>query len=316
MCYAALGIVEGIVNGEKARKMKPGWFLLAASVISLLAVCPAAALSQPATVDAGCGTATIDGHARPIEWTNAGKVGLFPDIAGATEVGNPVTLPNAQVSPAQKVSGELWVMNDTSHLYMAVSLSLDQAKLHPDWWTGLVLAMFTDEGDPLDGQWDASACGPPLPGEGLVKTYEKGPEIPSIELEVFFPWSELGHCSSQPLVGVQRKVQPGTPMVFEQAFDLSSSELDKVRPGDCFRFGLQFDAWGCERGSGCAGEGNWLAGSARWPELFDYTPATLGEICLDPCEPEFVPEPGTILLFGSGLTGLAAYATLRRRARA
>ena len=33
-------------------------------------------------------------------------------------------------------------------------------------------------------------------------------------------------------------------------------------------------------------------------------------------EEEFVPEPGTIMLLGSGLAGLAGYATLRWRARA
>ena len=33
------------------------------------------------------------------------------------------------------------------------------------------------------------------------------------------------------------------------------------------------------------------------------------------CEVEFVPEPGSILLLGSGLAGLAGYATLRWRAR-
>ena len=40
-----------------------------------------------------------------------------------------------------------------------------------------------------------------------------------------------------------------------------------------------------------------------------------GALEVEPCEVEFVPEPGSILLVGSGLAGLAGYATLRWRAR-
>jgi hypothetical protein len=296
--------------------MNPRWLLLAVSVICLLTVLPTAALSQGASVSAGCGTPTIDGHAWSIEWANAGKVDLIPAvIPPSSQAVSPIPLPDVETSQLDEASGEMWVMHDESYFYLAGSLVLDHATLHPDWWVGRITIQFTDEGDPLDGEWDALDCGPPLPGEGDVASLEEGDALGGTSGDYFGPHSQLATCDPQPLVGVEWEAEGGTPIVFEHAFNLTTSELDKVGPGDCFRLGLTLSGLGCEWGSGCGDGGDWLKGYAAWPTGWGPMPSICGVVCLEPCEEGFVPEPSSILLLGSGLAGLAGYATLRWRAR-
>lgn len=294
--------------------MRSRWLLLTVSVLCLLVLFPAAALSQGPRLNAGCGSATADGEISPGEWENAGRVALFGEEAEAM-VYAPSRCPDVEGTQAEGVSGELWAMNDAHHLYLAVTLALDHVRLDPDYWWGYMFTFFTDEPDALDDQWAAPDWGPPLPGEGWVWAY-MDPIVDYVE-DWFTPVSQGPGCQAQPLAGVSWAAEPDRTVVWEYAFDLDSSPLDKVGPGDCFRLGLMTFAEGCELGTGCESEGVWVSGGAVWPEGCDFTVGSFGEACLNSCvvEEEFVPESGTILLLGGGLMGLAGYAGLRWRMR-
>jgi hypothetical protein len=297
--------------------MRPRWLLLAVSVVCLVVLAPAAALSQEPMVEAGCGTAQIDGSMGGREWGAATRVPWLASYERQEAAYKSSLHSEEDASVSQgTLTGWLYLMNDQNKLYLGAQANLDSITIDPNWWASEMDFMFTDEGNTRDGEWDATDCSVP-PGEGFYLAYEDAGSGYGSE---FRGLSRAGWCKawvSDP-PGIGRDAAPGS-MVWEWAVDLSASELDKVSPGDgdCFRFASTTWVEACQQGSGCGPTtGNWLRASGAWPERFlDPEPATYGTLCLNPCQVEFVPEPGSILFLGSGLAGLAGYATLRWRAR-
>jgi hypothetical protein len=104
-------------------------------------------------------------------------------------------------------------------------------------------------------------------------------------------------------------------MTWEVRIDLVNSPL-QAAPGDCVNLGAYVAE--CEEHFGLfdgCGEAFWLEGLLAGIGTFDGGwPAALELVCLAE-RPEFVPEPGSLLLLGGGLASLAGYAGLRWRAR-